>query len=69
MIMESLGGRKFILTVMVIFMGFILAITNKIDYNQFSVMITVALGIFSTTNALQKVGKLSEPEKKESPPA
>ena len=57
-IIEQIGGRKFIFAMFVLILGFALAIDGKIDFDQFMKLAVLALGIFSATNALQKIGNI-----------
>lgn len=54
---EQIGGRKFIFAMLVVFLGFILAGVGQIDFDQFMNLTLWALGIFSATNAIQKIRK------------
>lgn len=54
---EEIGGRKFIFAMLIILLGFILAGVGQIGFDQFMSLALWALGIFSATNAIQKIGK------------
>lgn len=56
-ILKEIGGRKFVFAMLVIFLGFLLAATGQITFDQFRSLALWALGIFSATNAIQKIGK------------
>ena len=57
-LIEQIGGRKFILAIIVLLIGFALALDGKIDFDQFMKMAVLALGIFSAANAVQKLGNV-----------
>ncbi len=56
---EQIGGRKFIFAVLVVICGFVLAGVDKISFDQFTSLALWALGIFSVSNAVQKVGAIT----------
>ena len=51
---EKLGGRKFVFAVLITVAVFVLALLGKITYEQFTTATLWALGIFSAANASQK---------------
>lgn len=53
---EDLGGRKFVFALLVVFMSFELAVTGKINFDEFTGIALWALGIFSVSNAIKGNG-------------
>jgi len=56
---EQIGGRKFVFAALVVVCGFFLAAVDRIDFDQFVSLALWALGIFSVSNAVQKVGAIT----------
>lgn len=52
---EKLGGRKFIISLLVLIGSFILVLTSKLDVSEFVKQAEIVLGIYGVTNVVSKL--------------
>ena len=51
---EKLGGRKFIISLLVLVASFVLVLVNKLDVMNFIESATIILGVYGVTNVANK---------------
>ena len=54
-ILEKLGGRKFIISILLLVGSFILVLVNKLDVSEFIRQSEIILGIYGITNVATKI--------------
>jgi hypothetical protein len=52
---EKLGGRKFIVSLLVLIGSFVLVIVNKLDVSEFVKQAEIIIGIYGVTNVATKI--------------
>lgn len=57
-VFEALGGRKFILAVVVVGVGLVALLTDSCDYTQFDALLKWTLTTFVAGNVVQKFNGL-----------
>lgn len=60
--MEKLGGRKFVLTIILVIIFTIFVIVGKMDVDQFMISTLTIAGSYLGANAIQKFAGVVEPE-------
>lgn len=54
---EKLGGRKFLISLLVLICSFILVLTNKLDVSEFVKQSEIVIGIYGVSNVASKFTK------------
>jgi hypothetical protein len=52
---EKLGGRKFIVSLLVLISSFVLVLVSKLDVSEFIKSAEIILGIYGVTNVASKI--------------